>query len=68
MGRETQEGAAKESEYSAVTMEWEVDILSIGESDLRENVSGMTFFLPGTWVTLKWNFIDFNRKLSNLGL
>ena len=33
-----------------------------------ENVSGITSFLPGTCVTLKWNFIDLNRKLSNLGL
>ena len=76
-GGETHAGGPRSVEYSG----WMVMSLSIvcsgtlvgvcletGESYLLESVSAVTFFLPGTWSTLKRNIIALSLKLSSRGL
>ena len=48
-GGETQAGGPRWSEYSADIM---CDELETGESDLRDRVSGITFFFPLTCLTV----------------
>ena len=67
MGGETQAGAERESEYPPVTTYWSPDLFT-GESPRREKVSGITFFLPGTWTGLNLYNIDLSLKFSRRGL
>ena len=75
VGGETQDGGPKLLEYpgwilmSIVLLALGVVVwLAIGESYLLENVSAVTFFLPGTWRTLNLNIMALSLKFSSRGL
>ena len=71
-GGETQDGGPRSEEYPGSGAEFESSILILdgcfgtGESYLLENVSAVTFFLPGTWSTVNLNIKDFSLKFSSL--